>query len=817
MQWRLCRGFVALVVCATACTDAREEPVADAAATGEKDGPASVISGSGDGAPPAGNDGGSGCVAASPCVLPAMPCLMGTTDCTGGVATCLAGDKRQANGTPCGNDSVCLEGACSPCTAGQSCPLPGKPCRVGVIDCTAGKPACMEMGSAPAGTSCGTGMVCKDGNCAACTAADPCVPANPCHQGALDCTGGTSRCVDNGMLVAAGGACGADKVCGPDGSCVACSAGKACDPTDPCKGGKLDCSSGAARCGEVGNAPNGKACGAGKVCNAGMCVVCNGGTDCTPANRCHRGALSCTAGTADCVDSGNNAANGSPCGEGMVCNNGACGACKEGASCTTGTPCKTATISCATGAPRCLDSGNAPNGSSQGCAAGKVEVCKDGACVPCSEGMGCAPALCRQGTITCASGVSSCKDSGATDKDGTPCGAPDHVCKGGACVACQAGSGCSSANPCKMGGTTSCATGSSVCMESNRPDGTGCGDTTCTGSTRTVKQCTAGRCTDVSSSCAPAACNAAHTDCALCGNQRVDPGETCDPCSTACTSDRDTVRTPSGDASKCTFRCDSAPRACGPADGQCPSGCGSDSGDPDCKLATGAGCGANGQCKTGFCVDGHCCDSACSGGCQACAGTATGQADGRCASVKAGADPRDDCADQGGCGNDGSCDGAGGCRFYPTSKICVAAACGSDTSERLEARCDGRGGCPQPTFQTCGFGERCMAPDTRCTVVCGQDGTPCCDGPVGCAGPLVCLATLVGPRCQPCGGLHQQCCPPRVCNGTGIACAPNGVAPSTCEVCGGPGQPCCDDEPQQCNDGRACTTCGGIGLPCCPS
>jgi hypothetical protein len=87
--------------------------------------------------------------------------------------------------------------------------------------------------------------------------------------------------------------------------------------------------------------------------------------------------------------------------------------------------------------------------------------------------------------------------------------------------------------------------------------------------------------------CCPASCNNTNdSDCPRkCGNGVVEAGETCDPIAdcqrqqAACQSDQNTIRTGSGDPNACTFRCATSPRACGPADGACPSGC---SVDPDC-------------------------------------------------------------------------------------------------------------------------------------------------------------------------------------------------------------------------------------------
>ncbi|MBM4394027.1 MAG: hypothetical protein FJ090_23110, partial [Deltaproteobacteria bacterium] len=80
----------------------------------------------------------------------------------------------------------------------------------------------------------------------------------------------------------------------------------------------------------------------------------------------------------------------------------------------------------------------------------------------------------------------------------------------------------------------------------------------------------------------------------------------------------------------------------------------------------GAACTSLATCKSGFCVDGVCCESACDSTCLACSRAATGGSDGTCADVQANLDPRGDCADDGApaCGLNGLCDGAGACDRY---------------------------------------------------------------------------------------------------------------------------------------------------------
>ena len=91
---------------------------------------------------------------------------------------------------------------------------------------------------------------------------------------------------------------------------------------------------------------------------------CRPGAACFTAGPCRRGQVVCTDnGATTCVDAGALPA-GSTCGSGMVCNDtGACVACEEGAACETGNACETGRISCGTGSPVCVPSGNRPAGT----------------------------------------------------------------------------------------------------------------------------------------------------------------------------------------------------------------------------------------------------------------------------------------------------------------------------------------------------------------------------------------------------------------------------------------------------------------------
>jgi hypothetical protein len=94
-------------------------------------------------------------------------------------------------------------------------------------------------------------------------------------------------------------------------------------------------------------------------------------------------------------------------------------------------------------------------------------------------------------------------------------------------------------------------------------------------------------------------------------------------------------------------------------------------------LANGAACGAGPQCKSGFCVDGVCCDKACNNGCMACSKARTGlAASGTCGAAK----------DRDGkeCGR--ACGVLEG-RTAVVQKVCTAGACGFPTVPVAIERC----------------------------------------------------------------------------------------------------------------------------------
>jgi hypothetical protein len=137
---------------------------------------------------------------------------------------------------------------------------------------------------------------------------------------------------------------------------------------------------------------------------------------------------------------------------------------------------------------------------------------------------------------------------------------------------------------------------------------------------------------------------------------------------------------------------------------------------PRVTKANGTGCVGAADCGSNHCVDGVCCESACTGACQSCnqAGLA-----GMCKPVPAGkTDPRAICHDTGaaGCGTNGTCNGAGACAQYSTTTVCAPGSCNGRTLHNPK-RCDGKGACQAQADTDC-LPFRCDPANTACYTSC---------------------------------------------------------------------------------------------------
>ncbi|MEI7893768.1 MAG: hypothetical protein WCI05_11785, partial [Myxococcales bacterium] len=350
------------------------------------------------------------------------------------------------------------------------------------------------------------------------------------------------------------------------------------------------------------------------------------------------------------------------------------GACKttSGTTCSSGSSCASQTT--VQQSSTCDATGNCVAGSTSNCSPFK---CSGTACLTsCSTSNDCqSPYQCVNGQ--CGTG----KTNGNTCTSGSEC--TSGFCTEGVCCNEGCTETCRSCVNTKSGGTTgtcasipvganpktagTCTVSGNLCSSDGKCDGTGscrsyapsgttCGATTCSGLSVSGFTCNGGgTCVQQNGvSCAPYACKtgaclnscAAATDCA--------PGNYCN-------------------AGACVL-----------------------------KKTTGDACQNTDQCSSGFCVDAYCCDNTCTGSCVSCAGvnTTLGQ-NGKCASTRAGTNPRSGCAHGStACGADGLCDGAGACRVYSSSGTsCGSAICtGYSVAGQI---CNGAGVCQASGAASC--------------------------------------------------------------------------------------------------------------------
>jgi hypothetical protein len=138
-----------------------------------------------------------------------------------------------------------------------------------------------------------------------------------------------------------------------------------------------------------------------------------------------------------------------------------------------------------------------------------------------------------------------------------------------------------------------------------------------------------------------------------------------------------------------------------------------------CKSKPGQPCSTATNCAgEGFCADGVCCDSACTGTCQAC--DVAGKL-GTCTTLAAGASPH---AGHGSCSPAGttcgsSCDGSSpSCSYVPSNgQTCSSASCPGG-NYKPAGTCN-TGGCNSPATQTCAGTNQCLTyscdPASGCT------------------------------------------------------------------------------------------------------
>ena len=669
---------------------------------------------------------------------------------------------------------------------------------------------CSAAGAKCMSGFCADGFCCNtacEGACLTCAAAGSVGTCVPADIG----TNPRSACTDMGSTT-----CGTDGLCDGTGSCENYPSGVVCQQAG-CSGSMLTF---AGRCDGTGAAcptATGQSC-APYVCGAtGQCKT------------------TCTV-DADCI---------AP----TTCNNGSCGKKPIGASCAMDVDCNSGICAqgacCATTCTGSCKSCGLPGGSAGSCInvpAGMDPLgqCSDSGAMSCKTNGSCDGAgACQNYAAGTVCGTDSC--TGGTEMVAGKCDGAG-TCAAGSLVACGAYI-CGTNGDCKTscGGNADCAAGF-VC------NGTICGKkpigVTCGGATEcTSGYCEQGLCCNTGCEAACQACNLTATP-GTCTpipigmdplNQCADVGSTT-PCGTngSCDGAGKCQLYPSGTvclAQSCTgstlspaSRCDGAGKCVAGTNQSCvPYNCGATAclttctGNTNCvspnvcaamscgKFPIGAVCAANTDCGSGFCAQGYCCNTACTGTCQSCALTSSL---GTCTNVPSGGtDPGARCTNAGApsCANNGFCDGAGACQKYASGTQCAAASCTGSTFTP-PALCNGTGTCTPPTTSPCGA-FACDTTNKVCKTTCtaAADCTPpnVCNGGTCSLQPLgtVCTSTA-----QCASGLCQQgyCCATTCAGG----CASCGFA-TTLGTCTNAATG--TDPANACTDGTA-AKCGNDGF-----
>lgn len=681
-------------------------------------------------------------------------------------------------------------------------------------ECAAGG-KCMEnsCGKVPNGRKCGKNDDCISDHCA-----DGYCCNDTCDGACLSCnqTGfeGQCRSVGRGMMhskcqVEKGTTCGMTGVCDGFGSCSV----YAEDTT---------CSSPSCSSDDVASTPG--TCDGNGVCEPPMQVKCapykcigtTCATKCTTDMQCS-GMNTCVSGSCGTKPMGAVCAAAAECSSNFCVDGICCESACQGACLTCGlssSPGRCVNVAAGRDDPhkQCKDTGVASCGTDGKCDGSGAcrryggdtlcssEICNSGSYTPpamCSasgqclapSSRSCFPYVCNGSRCftsctqnsqcvspnTCVNGSCGLKPAGASCSGASECkAAPDgkQYCSQGVC--------CNS--PCS-GTCQACNVNGSVGICSSVPNGTA--DKTCpnkgvstcgtNGTCRngacdvyqTNNQCKAPSCSGTATSLSAAFCDGRGSAC---------PGQGTVQCNAfTCDTSTGLCRTTCSDSSQCVSPnvCNTMTHSCG-------------------KAGNGASCTDPTLCQSGNCVEGVCCDTACSsaatGVCQSCK---VANHLGTCTPVPSGGTDvggRCKASDRMTCGLDGTCDGTGKCRNWGTSTTCRDQSCPMGSIQTNAATCDGKGACSMSTTKSCG------------DYVCNVSGATClttCTKAADCASGVTCNTQTN--RCGDKGGLGTvcgvdtdcrdgHCAKAKASDATGICC--DSSCTGGCQTCVGKGGIC---------------------------
>ncbi len=195
---------------------------------------------------------------------------------------------------------------------------------------------------------------------------------------------------------------------------------------------------------------------------------------------------------------------------------------------------------------------------------------------------------------------------------------------------------------------------------------------------------------------------------------------------------------------------------------------------PGARRTIGLTCGCNEECGSGFCVDGVCCNLACSGACVSCNQLSKM---GECTPVAARvADPHGICKREAPetCGQSGMCNGLGGCSKHMIGTMCRPSIC-SGGSLVPASSCDGNGTCLAGSPLNC---SPSICSNAACKLACASNAD--------CAAPNTCVNGSCGLR-----GPGQMCTGGAQCRSgfctDGVCC--DSACAGKCSFCAFPNSP----------------------------